>query len=237
MPRPRISCPRARRTRLVGSQTRRSSRCARAQAIVGIRSDRRFLAVARGTPRPRVPRVARAARVPQTPPPRRTRPPGFHDDLSLPDSAPVQSARSRETVKRFALGDAVARRPSASTAPTPAGCRPGLPDRCQRRGGEVLLGDGGYASRGFAAQAAEPDATFVRPAPQGRTPNTAGPRPHPPADRIDLLDPQTPPHPQNATAPAPTPPSKNASPYASAASPPRSPPTPTHTQQLVNYSA
>jgi hypothetical protein len=32
--------------------------------------------------------------------------PGFHDDLSLLDSTPVQCARSRETVKRSALGDA-----------------------------------------------------------------------------------------------------------------------------------
>ena len=32
--------------------------------------------------------------------------PGFYDDLLLVDSTPVECARSRETVKRSALGDA-----------------------------------------------------------------------------------------------------------------------------------
>jgi hypothetical protein len=32
--------------------------------------------------------------------------PGFHDDLLLVDSTPVECARSRETVKRSALADA-----------------------------------------------------------------------------------------------------------------------------------
>jgi hypothetical protein len=49
-----------------------------------------------------------------------------------------------------------------------------LPDRCQRHGGEVLLGDGGHASRGFAAQLAEPDATSMR----ARRKHEAGQRPH-----------------------------------------------------------
>jgi hypothetical protein len=49
-----------------------------------------------------------------------------------------------------------------------------LPDRCQRHGGEVLLGDGGHASHGFAAQVAERDATFMRPCPK----QEPGTRPH-----------------------------------------------------------
>jgi hypothetical protein len=49
-----------------------------------------------------------------------------------------------------------------------------LPDRCQRGGGEVLLGDGGHASHGFAAQVAERDATSMPP----RRKNERGTRPH-----------------------------------------------------------
>ena len=47
--------------------------------------------------------------------------------------------------------------------------------RCQRQGGEVLLGDKGYASRAFAAAVNERAATFVRP----RRKDEAGQRPHP----------------------------------------------------------
>ena len=49
-----------------------------------------------------------------------------------------------------------------------------LPDRRQRRGGAVLLGDGGHASHGFASQVTEPDVTFMRPCHQ----NERGTRPH-----------------------------------------------------------
>ena len=35
--------------------------------------------------------------------------------------------------------------------------------RAQRRGGEILIGDKGYAGREFAAQVAELDATIIRP--------------------------------------------------------------------------
>jgi hypothetical protein len=38
-----------------------------------------------------------------------------------------------------------------------------LLERCQRRGGETLLGDKGYAGREFAAAVRERDATIVRP--------------------------------------------------------------------------
>jgi len=88
-----------------------------AQAIMGIPSDRRFLAVARK-------RLAELFPVLPAQPgyfKRRRRltdtiewlmgvfashSPGAHDDLLLIDSTPVECARSRETVKRSALGDA-----------------------------------------------------------------------------------------------------------------------------------
>jgi hypothetical protein len=88
-----------------------------AQAIMGIPSDRRFLAVAGKRLRHLFPRL------PQQPGyfKRRRRladtlewlmgmfaseSPGFYDDLLLIDSTPVECARSRETVKRSALADA-----------------------------------------------------------------------------------------------------------------------------------
>jgi len=88
-----------------------------AQAIMGIPSDRRFLAVAQK-------RLAHLfPTLPQQPGyfKRRRRladtlewlmgmfaseSPGFYDDLLLIDSTPVECARSRETVKRSQLGDA-----------------------------------------------------------------------------------------------------------------------------------
>jgi hypothetical protein len=88
-----------------------------AQAIMGIPSDRRFLAVAAkrlGHLFPRLPRQPGYFK-------RRRRladtlewlmgifagqSPGFQDDLPLIDSTPVECARSRETVKRSALADA-----------------------------------------------------------------------------------------------------------------------------------
>jgi len=88
-----------------------------AQAIMGIPSDRRFLAVAQKRLRHLFPRL------PQQPgyfKRRRrladtlewlmgmfaTESAGFYDDLLLIDSTPVECARSRETVKRSALADA-----------------------------------------------------------------------------------------------------------------------------------
>jgi DDE family transposase len=88
-----------------------------AQAIMGIPSDRRFLAVAAkrlGHLFPRLPKQPGYFK-------RRRRladtlewlmgifashSPGFEDDLLLIDSTPVECARSRETVKRSALADA-----------------------------------------------------------------------------------------------------------------------------------
>ncbi|MBA3473274.1 MAG: transposase [Rubrobacter sp.] len=115
---------------------------------------------------------------------------GFDDDLLLIDSTPVECARSRETVKRSALADAAdygwcsshsryfwGFRLHAIFSPdgTPRALELASPkinerdvglvlfERCQRHGGETLLGDKGYAGRRFAAAVAERDATIVRP--------------------------------------------------------------------------
>jgi len=172
-----------------------------AQAIMGIPSDRRFLAVARK-------RLAHL--FPQLPAQpgyfkrrRRladtiewllgifaTQSPGFQDDLLLIDSTPVECARSRETVKRSQLADAAdygycashsrffwGFRLHAIFAPdgTPRALELASPkiderevglvllERCRRHGGEILLGDKGYAGREFALKVGELDATIVRP--------------------------------------------------------------------------
>jgi len=88
-----------------------------AQAIMGIPSDRRFLAVASkrlGHLFPRLPKqpgyFKRRRRLADTLEwlmgMFASQSPGFYDDLLLIDSTPVECARSRETVKRSALSDA-----------------------------------------------------------------------------------------------------------------------------------
>jgi transposase len=88
-----------------------------AQAIMGIPSDRRFLAVAGKHLRhlfPEIPGQAgyfkRRRRLADTlewlMEVFASQSPGFQDDLLLVDSTPVECARSRETVKRSALADA-----------------------------------------------------------------------------------------------------------------------------------
>jgi hypothetical protein len=88
-----------------------------AQAIMGIRSDRRFLAVAAkrlGHLFPRLPqqpgyfkrRRRLAATLEWLIGIFASQSPGSEDDLLLIDSTPVECARSRETVKRSALADA-----------------------------------------------------------------------------------------------------------------------------------
>jgi hypothetical protein len=183
-----------------------------AQAIMGIPSDRRFLAVARKRLVHLFPQLPQQSGYFK----RRRRladslewlmsmfasqSPGFEDDLLLIDSTPIECARSRETVKRSALADAAdygwcashsryfwGFRLHAIFSPdgTPRAlelCSPKLDereiglvllDRCRRHGGETLIGDKGYASRAFAAQVAERDATFLRP----RRKDEIGQRPH-----------------------------------------------------------
>src|ERR1700689_5238044 len=88
-----------------------------AQAIMGIPSDRRFLAVAAKRLDHLFPRLPKQPGYFKR---RRkladtlewlmgifaSESPGFHDDLLLIDSTPVECARSRETVKRSQLADA-----------------------------------------------------------------------------------------------------------------------------------
>jgi hypothetical protein len=115
--------------------------------------------------------------------------PGFYDELVLVDSTPVECARSMETTRRSALGDAADYGYCASHsrffwgfrlhglfAPdgTPRAlhlCSPKIDEReialkmlarCAR-GGETLIGDKNYASRAFEADLADLDAQIVRP--------------------------------------------------------------------------
>ena len=89
-----------------------------AQAIMGIPSDERFLKVAAQAARAPVPAAAQAARLPRSAGERlsdtiealigvfASDSPGFHDDLLLVDSTPVECARSVETTRRSQLADA-----------------------------------------------------------------------------------------------------------------------------------
>lgn len=173
-----------------------------AQAIMGIPSDRRFLAVARrrlGDLFPELPRQPgyhkRRARLTETIEwligVFAAESPGFHDDLLLIDSTPVECARSVETTRRSALADAADYGRCASHsrffwgfrlhglfAPdgTPRAFTLASPrrderevglellERCNRVGGETVIGDKGYAGRRFAAAVADLGATIVRPA-------------------------------------------------------------------------
>jgi hypothetical protein len=173
-----------------------------AQAIMGIPSDRRFLAVARKRLHDLFPQLPqqpgyhkRRARLAETIEwligVFAAQSPGYHDDLLLIDSTPIECARSVETTRRSALGDAADYGRCASHsrffwgfrlhglfAPdgTPRAFTLASPkrderevglellERCNRAGGEILIGDKGYAGRRFAAGVAALDATIVRPA-------------------------------------------------------------------------
>jgi hypothetical protein len=172
-----------------------------AQAIMGVPSDRRFLAVAAkrlGHLFPQLPKqpgyFKRRRKLADTLEwllgVFASQSPGFDDDLLLIDSTPVECARSRETAKRSALGDAAdygwcashsrffwGFRLHAIFAPdgTPRALELTSPklderqiglvllDRCRRSGGETLLGDKGYAGREFEEAVSQRDATIVRP--------------------------------------------------------------------------
>jgi transposase len=138
--------------------------------------------------------------------------PGFRDDLLLIDSTPVECARSRETVKRSALADAADYGWCASHSRyfwgfrlhaifTPDGTPRALTlaspkrderevglellSRCQRRGGETLLADKGYAGRDFAQAVSDLDATIVRP--RRRDEHGQGPHLAPIRQRIESI--------------------------------------------------
>jgi len=179
-----------------------------AQAMMGIPSDERFLAVAAKRLShlfPKLPKrpgfhkrrgrladtiealIAEFAR----------HSPGWEDDLLLVDSTPVECGRSRETVKRggdSSLADAIADaadygycashsrlfwgfrlhglfaldgtpRALALTSPK-VGEREvclRLLERVNRQGALVVIGDKGYAGRGFESDANDLDTTIVRP--------------------------------------------------------------------------
>jgi hypothetical protein len=193
-----------------------------AQAIMGIPSDRRFLRAARrqlGHLFPVLPTQSAYWR-------RRrrlasvlewlmgvfaARSPGFRDDLLLVDSTPVECARSRETVKRSALGEAAGYgycrshtrwywgfRLHLLAAPdgTPRAFTLADPRRGERevalelleravRGGEVLVCDKGYAGKDFAAGAADLEVVVARPA--RRDEPGAGPHLAPIRQRIESI--------------------------------------------------
>jgi len=172
-----------------------------AQAIMGIPSDRRFLAAARrqlGHFFLQLPGQSAYFK-------RRRRladtiewllahfaslSPGYHDQLLLIDSTPVECGRSRETAKRSALADIAGYgycaahsrwfwgvRLHALCAPdgTPRALTLAPPSRderevaveliarCALRGGELVIGDKGYAGKAFAARVTELGVTVVRP--------------------------------------------------------------------------
>jgi Transposase DDE domain len=172
-----------------------------AQAIMGIPSDRRFLALARKQLRHLFPKLPaqpgyfkRRRRLVETIEwllgVFASQSPGAESPTLLVDSTPVECARSRETVKRSALGDGAdygfcrshsrffwGFRLHAIFAPdgTPRALALTSPKiderevalkllaRAPRPGGETLIGDKGYAGRAFAAAVGELDATIVRP--------------------------------------------------------------------------
>ena len=194
-----------------------------AQAIMGIPSDRRFLKTARkrlGHLFPSLPDQSGYFK-------RRrqltdaiewlmsvfaSQSPGYHDDLLLIDSTPVECARSRETVKRSQLADAAdygycashsryfwGFRLHAIFAPdgTPRALTLASPKRderevglelltrCQRAGGETVLGDKGYAGRAFAEAVSDLDATIIRP--RRKDEPGAGPHLAPIRQRIESI--------------------------------------------------
>jgi Transposase DDE domain len=183
-----------------------------AQAMMGIPSDERFLAVAAkrlGHLFPQLPqrpgywkRRQRLAEVIEALIGEFAKlSPGFDHDLLVVDSTPVECARSVETVRRSALGDAAdygychshsrffwgfrlhalfaldgTPRAVALTSPKRDErdvCLE-LVDRCSRTGPLIVIGDKGYASRDFAAQMLDRQALIVRP----RRKDEPGPGPH-----------------------------------------------------------
>src|SRR2546430_2431028 len=117
--------------------------------------------------------------------------PGFHDDLVLVDSTPVECARSVETTRRSQLADAAdygsctshsryfwgfrlhglfaldgSPRALALTSPKTRERETclALLQRVQRAGPLTLIGDKGYAGRQFAHDASKLDTLIARPA-------------------------------------------------------------------------
>ena len=183
-----------------------------AQAVMGIPSDRRFLAVARtrlGHLFPTIPGQSgyhkRARALAETidwlAGVFAAGSPGYHDDLVLLDSTPVECGRSLETVRRSALGDCCGYGWSRSHSRFFWGMRlhlacgmDGTPRRAELRGadqkerevalellprclrgGELVVCDKGYVGTAFEASVAAIGGVVVRPR---RADEPAGSRPH-----------------------------------------------------------
>jgi hypothetical protein len=138
--------------------------------------------------------------------------PGFHDDLVLVDSTPVECARSVETTRRSELADAAdygycashsrffwgfrlhglfgldgTPRALALTSPKASErevCL-ALLARCERAGQLIVVADKGYAGREFERAAADLEATIARPRRKDEPP--AGPHLAPIRQRIESI--------------------------------------------------
>jgi hypothetical protein len=194
-----------------------------AQALMGITSDARFLAVARKRLTHLFPRL------PQRPGyyKRRERlsdtieeliavfardSPGFHDDLVLVDSTPIECARSIETTRRSRLADAADYGYSAAHSRyfwgfrlhglfaldgTPRALQLASPktperdiclqllDRIERDRHLTVVGDKGYAGRVFEQSARQLEATIIRP--KRRDEHGSGPHLAPVRQRIESI--------------------------------------------------
>jgi Transposase DDE domain len=183
-----------------------------AQVAMGIPSDRRFLAVARrrlGHLFPHLPtqsgyhkrRRALREAIDWLTGVFAQRSPGYHDDLVLLDSTPVECGRSRDTVRRSRLGECAGYGWSRSHSRFFWGMRlhlccalDGTPRRAELRGadqrerevalellprclrgGELVVCDKGYVGRGFERAVADIGGRVVRPR---RLDEPAGSRPH-----------------------------------------------------------
>lgn len=107
-----IACLRSQETPAEGSQTRRSSPSASAQAPHGLPLRPRHPCQGTAKARAPVPRVARPARLLEAPPPTIASPPSSpptgpatQATLVLLDSTPLECGRSRETVERSAMAE------------------------------------------------------------------------------------------------------------------------------------
>lgn len=138
--------------------------------------------------------------------------PGFHDDLLLVDSTPIECARSVETTRRSQLADAAdygyctshsryfwgfrlhglfaldgTPRALALTSPKASErevCL-ALLERCQRTGRLTVIGDKGYAGRELERSAANLNATIIRP--HRKDEPTSGPHLAPIRQRIESI--------------------------------------------------
>jgi hypothetical protein len=194
-----------------------------AQAIMGVPSDERFLAVARKRLAHLFPVLPQRSGYHK----RRDRlsdtiealigvfardSPGFHDDLLLVDSTPIECARSIETTRRSQLADAadygycashsrffwgfrlhglfaLDGTPRALTLTSPKASERdvclAMLARVERQGHLTVIGDKGYAGRDFEHSAQSLHATIVRPRRKDEAPG--GPHLAPIRQRIESI--------------------------------------------------